>query len=571
MNCIHHPRCRVALLVLFLVGLGGACDSKKPATTKNTQTGLDLQKEAEVVAALDSQQDQESIRKVLQQLDSLDEHMKSRTAMTEDDRTALTKFFPLTESDWASIKQSTYSQGDAAYVEECLLLRTAMRGLNIDQATPTEQARQSFAWVMRMVYLDERIPWPAPAWSTLHGGSAISLSRAYAVLAAWQQLKLDGCFVGPSSLTRTASRTLPQNPGGKSTYAPVRACGVLVGDKVLLFDPTAGTPIWGADGKSIATLDEVKTNPKLVEAIAAAEEVKTWQPCLSVPLNALAKRMQALERLHPANINVILTIDLISLRERFLAKSAGRTCVGWNPPNDAHAPTRVIETYFGDEITGKGGPSLRDLHRVALVPLDALPKLELAGGPLASIKLDFGTKFEGLRWAAGSPRDYLLRGMFKDATAGLMHIKSEIDRERNRLEQGKEMLAEFNNYAERLSKLWADVERAKLRNDLVAGAEATKTLEAFAAQGRGRGVQRVFVMTYAVPPLSADLTYLLAVCVQERAERADAAGKSTKTDWENAHEWWNRYRDASQVSAVKLAPRDQHAQEMHARCQAKLK
>ena len=48
----------------------------------------------------------------------------------------------------------------------------------------------------------------------------------------------------------------------------------------------------------------------------------------------------------------------------------------------------------------------------------------------------------------------------------------------------------------------------------------------------------------ASKPLGAEVIYLMALCVHERAERSQ-----TPEQWKNAAEWWQRFLDASALAA----------------------
>jgi hypothetical protein len=504
----------------------------------------------------------------------LEGNINERPTLSEQDRTALGKILMLTAQEWNELEQQPYNQNDAAYLEECLLLRTAVRGLNIDNATPLVRATAGFDWVCRVVYLDNRFAHPTPAWCTLHGGSGVALSRAYVALAAWQQLGLDSCLIGPPALQRTVSsvaandRTAPE----KRTYAPVRACGVLLDGEILLFDHTSGKAIAGPGGKGIATLNQVRAEPKLAESLAPADEVKTWQPYLAVPYTSLAGRMKALEKLQPGACAVKLAVDAIALRDRLLAKHKEMPCGFWNPDGDVSSATRIVATFANEDLESATMASPRSQLRVKFVPTEILPETVLTGYVAASVKQGFGVRFERLRWSLGSPRDYQLRGMFKDATAGLMHVKGELERERSRVGQNHKLVADFDRISDTMLKLSAERERARRDNNGAKLAEASTKYDDFMKDNYTQAVLRAYIMSHATPPLTAEVMYLLAACVHERAERASLTNtKAAKADWENARDWWKRYLDASTEAKNVVPARDVHAQALLRRCDEQLR
>ena len=198
-------RSALPLAVIAASFLLAGCDAKKTPTTPTVQgpaPGKDA--EATALVALESQQDANHCRTVLQQLDNL-ESTRTRPTFSDSAKADVTAFLRLTPSEVAEISQPTFSQTDASYLEECLLIRAGVRSLRIDGRPPLERARIGFDWVCRMVYVDERVPWPANPWTTLQSGSGIALSRAYVVLAVWQQLGLDGCLIGPPALKTSLS------------------------------------------------------------------------------------------------------------------------------------------------------------------------------------------------------------------------------------------------------------------------------------------------------------------------------------------------------------------------------
>jgi hypothetical protein len=67
--------------------------------------------------------------------------------------------------------------------------------------------------------------------------------------------------------------------------------------------------------------------------------------------------------------------------------------------------------------------------------------------------------------------------------------------------------------------------------------------------------------------LAAEVTFLLAGCVQERAERAQLDQSAQAAGhWRNAAEWWNRFLDASVEARSPFPTREAHARAQLARC-----
>jgi hypothetical protein len=560
-----HPRYYYSIsapLLLALQFLFVGCDGRKPGTGSGPKTsGPGRDAEAGALAALESRQDAAHCRTVLQQLDAQD-GAGSRPVLSDSERADLTVLMRLTPGEVAELGQATFSQTDAAYLEECLLVRAGVRALHIDARPPLERARMGFDWACRMVYLDDRIPWPANPWTTLEAGSGVGLSRAYVVLAVWQQLGLDGCLVGPPALKMTASYAeTPTAVEVRPTYAPVRACGVQVGGDLFLFDPAAGKGLTRPDGKTALTLAEARRVADTVKGFAA-DEVTTWQPFLAPPLSGLSRRMEWLEGHNPGGSGVRLYVNVLAQRAKF----GSPACEVWNPAGDRLAATRVLARYAGDEPTAPGTPPVREIHRWSTLPLDRLPKTALSGRPLQELKSAFLLHFVALRYGPSTPRDLLLRGQYREATSALEDVKRTVDNARTRMDQDPTVQMEFDRWTKEFQTLMARVLRPD--PDDPDGSQARRNLEQFRNNARNRDTERAFVLGNASRPLAAEAAFLMAQSVHERAERAQAEGSAQAADhWRNAAEWWQRFLDASAQANSPFPAREPHARDLLARCQ----
>ncbi|HKB03485.1 MAG TPA: hypothetical protein VKD90_14780, partial [Gemmataceae bacterium] len=349
---MNHPRSRFFIPTVVVLAAGAlavpiflGCDSKRPATSPGgaTATGPVKGGEAAALADLDTKPDAEHCRTALQQLDNLDSAAQ-RPALSDSDRAEFVRFLRMTPAETAEIGQTTFSQTDAAYLEECLLVRTGVKSLRIDARPPLERARLGFEWACRLVYIDDRWTAPTNPWTTLQCGTGVAISRAYLILAVWQQLGLDGCLIGPPELETAPSATLPNptDPTARPTYAPIRACAVKVGSDLYLFDPASGRPVAGPDGKGPLTLAQAKAQPEAAKGLAKPEEVKTWQPFLAPTLSGLGRRMEWLERFDPGNVGVKLFINLARQRTEFAKDLGGAAAGAWSPEGDPFSAGRVL-------------------------------------------------------------------------------------------------------------------------------------------------------------------------------------------------------------------------------------
>lgn len=569
-----------ALLIVVVASIAtfsSGC-TKKPPTVSGTSPQVTREGITTALAGLETQQDLAHCRTALQQLDHL-EGTGARPALADSERSDLAALFRLTKTEEAEISQPTFSQTDAAYLEECLLVRAGVRSLKIDERKPLEKGRIGFDWVCRMVYVDDRVPWTAHPWMTLQTGSGVALSRAYVVLAAWQQLGLNGCLIGPPALKTTWSckqdvpGTPPQAfvPGAPLEYAPVRACGLKVGADVFLFDHLSGKAIPSPDGKGVLTLAQAKANPDAVKSLGSADEVKNWQPYLAPTLSCMARRMDWLERLNPANSGANLFVDMKALRDEFTRDFPNQPVDGWNPEGDSHTATRVLGRYAAEEPTSLTKLALRDRHPAQMVPFENLPKTLLAGQAEGHIKMIYAQQFQVLRYSSGSARDALVRGLFTEVTALLAPMKKFSEDARTRFDQDKGLQKDFEVWAEHFQSLNAAIIRARERDPSALPA-AEAAMNGFLSLRENHDVMTAFVRGTAARPLLAELTFLMAAAVHERAERAPADGSErTAGLWRNARDWWDRFLDASAQAKSPLPAREAHGRALKARCEQFLK
>jgi hypothetical protein len=546
--------------------------TKKPPTGSGTPTPATREGVTTALAGLESQQDLGHCRTALQQLDNL-ESTGARPALAPNERGDLAALFRFTKTEEGEISQPTFSQTDAAYLEECLFVRAGVRSLKIDKRPPLERARVGFDWVCRMVYVDDRVTWAASPWMTLQTGSGVALSRAYVVLAAWQQLGLNGCLIGPPALKTewSCKQDIPGTPqafvpGVPVHYAPVRACGLKVGTDVFLFDHTSGRAIPSADGKGVLTLAQAKATPERVKALASADEVKNWQPFLAPTLSCMARRMEWLEQLNPANSGANLFVDIKALRHEFARDLPDQPIDGWNPEGDAHTATRVLGRYAAEEAKFSQG-SILGRHRVAIVPLENIPKTALTGQAETQIKVLYLQHFEFLRYGWGSARDSLVRGLFSEVTGVLERMKTDFENAGTRFDQDKELRKDFDAWAEEFQSLSAAIIRARERDPASLPAAEAKMTE-FLADRKKVDIQRAFVRGTAARPLVAEVTYLMASAVHERGERAQLDGSERAAGlWRNTFDWWERFLDASARAHSALPAREAHGRALKARCE----
>jgi hypothetical protein len=555
------------------IALSPGCDARKGATEKGKSTlGVATDADASTVAQLDSQQDSEQCHIVLRQLDVLPS-ASERPAFSESDKAELGRVMRLTPAELGEVSQTNFTSTDGWYLSECLLTRAGVKSLRLESRPPLEQARLSFDWVCRLIYIDDRAGRPVNPWITYEVGWASPMSRAYAVLSAWQQLGLDGCLVGPSSLKDTNSVSFdPWDPAGASTYAPVRACGVKIGKDLFLFNPTIGKAYPSADGKGVLTLAEARANPELALGQKPADEAKDWRPFLCPPLSALSTRIRWLEKYNPGSLGVKLHSDM---RERLAAYKTDLPdipCEVWNPTSDVHNPTRILGRVATEELSAKNQKTLRDFCKAQSIPLGHVPIVDLKEAGLSGDALEyvlrvFAGPFDTLRFAPNTPRDLMIRGQFQQANQSLDVTKQMVDNARDRMQTDRTVQKDFQRWAEQFRQLYFQVNLARERNPAAMPA-AMKALDDFQNTPTNRNVERAFVLGHAARSLGAEVAFLLAACAHELAERGQLDNSATAAaNWKNAAEWWKRFLDASIQAGSPFPAREPHARALLARCQ----
>ena len=513
----------------------------------------------------------------------------------------------LNRGDIDAIAAKEFSALDPDYLQECLLLRDALRSLELEAFPPEVKAAKAFAWACRQVYIIDEVfpppdweqslpPWvlPAPAWWVLQDGSGCALDRVVIFLGLLQQLGLDGCLIGPPQLLDTPAFKVPKGQSSPS-YAPVRAVGVRVGKEILLFDPVLGKPILGPDGKKVATFAALRAKPEsspewLTASGIKADEIKTWEVFLSVPLSSCAPRMEWLQRQMAAANPVVLATDLPGLRGRFekeaLAADAlkGVNCRYWNLPDDALSPTRVLAAYDKEVRTDAGAmisPLKQQFWRsrfpMAFIPPPDVGGFVLEGDAFNRIKGIFEHEFTPVFLTSGSPRDLLLRGQFGNALAALDELDRVNASHRVRIARETNLKTALREWSDRASPVFAAIIRAERSGDAVALAKArADEAEFLKSPASERMVSFVLARTSLV--LSGEAKYLIALVLHERAERiqsrlersptpTDSLKAEAARSWDNVADNWRVFINNFPELSHHYKRRFDHARQLQQRAE----
>jgi hypothetical protein len=294
--------------------------------------------------------------------------------------------------------------------------------------------------------------------------------------------------------------------------------------------------------------------------------VKTWQPFLGPPLNALTKRMEWLEKLNPGSASARLFTDVRADAAKY--KEAGETPAVWNAPDDVFSPVRVVGLYSRDEPSPDGGPpkSLRERLRDD-IPYVLLPHNKVIPTAHGLVQGVFKSWYSRFWFSPGSARDLYVRGDLSNALAALNEIGSDVSTVKSRVDQDRTLRADFNEYFKKLFELAADQQRA--RGDPEAFAAATKAFQTFRTQPKNMDIERSYTLGTAARPMTAEVLYLQACCIHERAERAQLDGAAgAAAGWRNAAESWDRFLSEAAVLRPAFPGREAHAKAMRARCQS---
>jgi hypothetical protein len=295
----------------------------------------------------------------------------------------------LDKGELEEVGGTTFRLLDAHYLEGCFLLREISRSMPLDGLSPLERAEFCFRWVVRQVVLQEGRDEILPPQYVLKRGAGSSRERACVFFGLLQQLNLDACVIA-----------VPD----KSSAAKPWLVGVLIttGDTtdIYLFDARLGVPVPGPKGLGIATLAQLKAEPKLLDNLKAGDEksdlvydvgasqLASTEILLIAPLSALSARMRFLQDYVLADFDRInLAVRLPELMEKCDKLKAGPLRV-WSKAG-AQTPTSALRLFLPPE---EGGI---DATKEGLDKSNRLQTFEAEQTPRATIAYGF---MEGKAW-----------------------------------------------------------------------------------------------------------------------------------------------------------------------------
>ncbi len=581
---------------LLTAGCGGSVTTQ--VTTKPDRARTEDQLES-ARQALSGSPDRATCSTALQQLNAyFATHQDRRPApLTDEQRKLLQDRFGLDAGEVAEVDSPTYTLLDAPHVEFCFLLRDAVRSLELEKLSRAEQAAAGFAWVMRQV-MPHTSEGAIPPEFVLRRGWGSGPERAFAFVALLHQMGIPGCFV--------------THPNGTAPWA----CGALVevgGEKqVLLFDHRLGLPLPGAkgsaddplarafrlalpvagpdDGRQIATLAALRRQPDLLKPLTVddklpydvgAEQVKDAVVRLAPPLSALSARMRALQNdLFSPKPDVLLAADPAELIRQF--GSAAGVEGGADAVRGQAGAAGVLRRFLGPQDGGVDAEGRYQRAQLALVPRNALPRqvAQLEGDPGLWVQQFALGPFLSFQLEPRMPRDMVLRGQFKEAAGQLTSTLEDLRIQKDMLQTNPEVFAKFDAWKDELFKAYGDVGRAQEEARKGGSHEAVERALARREEVRKQGgkILAVLVLGGTAEPRGEQVTYQLALCMHEQAERLQAradqlahANPPAEADevkaargaaqgaWKDAAGWWRSYLQKNPNGPASLQARLLHA------------
>ncbi|MFL5243713.1 MAG: tetratricopeptide repeat protein [Gemmataceae bacterium] len=462
----------------------------------------------------------------------------------------------LDAGEMQEIQSRIFTPLDDHYLDVCFLMRDAAAGLEIENLPPAEQAQAAFAWTVRQVNLREpkALPNPdsrvfaQPPEFVLRRGWGSSLERSLVFLEILRQLGIEGCLVAQPSLNKQPW-----------------ACAVLViqEDKkpeLLLFDPRLGIALPAQDGKGIATLQAASGEPAVLEQLTVnksnsydvtSNEAAASELLLVPPLGSLSPRMVVLQdQFLGSSLHVNLTVNASETLGHF-EKAVDKK---W-PVRFYHDLVVLSRNFLPPEEGGVDTTHAEDIAKLAIVVQNlSLPRFIQDPDLPRPIRKQFTDQYAMpflLFWLQpGYPRDDVIRGKLGKASSSLVARLDELKDQKTFWQNNRREIEGF-------LKEWREPFLAAM-SQMQRNPSDMTAKEAFEKLREEGGKQlRIMFAGESADHLMAESTYLMASCMQEKAEfrqrrlsRVTRSGKesgeelnTTKDMWADALNWWQTYLD----------------------------
>ncbi|MDH3718351.1 MAG: tetratricopeptide repeat protein, partial [Planctomycetota bacterium] len=250
-------------------------------------------------------------------------------------------------TDLASMK---YTMSDAFYLREAVFMRDIARHVCSGSFDQLEMAQRLFDWTVHNIDLVEDVeegqqPIAQMPWLTVLTGSGRPLDRGWVFMLLARQQKLDVILLAVP---------LPDNPKLQRLWCTA----LLLDGKLYLFDQVYGLPIYGPDGKTVATLRQVQENPELLRQFdlpdqpypIEADRVKQVDAFVTAERQCLSRRMKKIATRLGAELHVVLTSRPSEVAKVIDAMPhVGRTRI-WTWPYQAEAKVYTPGTPSNKEL-----------------------------------------------------------------------------------------------------------------------------------------------------------------------------------------------------------------------------
>ncbi|WP_162659364.1 hypothetical protein [Tuwongella immobilis] len=570
--------------MLGMLTLLPGCSDKAATVTKATfeTTSPDDELLVNLPARIRRDPSADACRNLINQINN-SSLAKPDPAIPVDERTAmLAKQFALTENELREIRRPEFTALDAQELSDAILFREAINALEIRKLPLAQQVDELFGWMTRMIRPAERTGIPTPPQFVAIRGSGDGVERAYVFLALLRQLGVTAAIVGPESVATQATYLPPPNPNGRGTVrTPFWAVGVAIDGQLRLYDPFNGEIVRTATGEP-ATLQILRDKPESVKAwIDSAPQIESKSMdairaagiAFTTSVSSLAPRMQRLEPvLKSLQLQLAARVDE-QLAE--LQKLPGVKAVQpWAPPGDSGTLTHVLAEFLPVEQGGLGESKLGQQSFIEfirqMVPWGSFPpSLNSMSGPSSlRVRALVMERYQKFILEPNNPHLLLIRGQYDDLIQQMTSLREESGRLGGK--NLNDLDAKLAEWGPKLDAADANVARANRAKDIAASQRAQADLEQVIRDG---GEVAFMLERWTARLLAEEGTYLLCLCIQEKAEQSrilGVAGANLKDSWSSSKDWWERYlRDYPRQAALYPA-RIAHAKAMIARCQKML-
>ncbi len=590
---------RIYCVILFLmIGVTGCTTRPSQAPQESMEKEKRTDPWSEAAAILRRQPDLGGARQSISLLSKeLADHPTETipSAMPDDQLKDLSQRLRLTADESKDLGGSNFTNLDAAYLAECLILRDAVRSLDLGQLPMEMKIRLVFDWVCRQVYLKpgrmitgngQIISPPLPPQYAIYRGFGHGIDRVYLFLAMLQQLGVDACLIGPPGQETARSVNYVEN---RIVEGPFWAVGCQVSDqKILLFDPWRGEPIPGPN-QTIGTLaqaleyaDPIRTwnTDKSNQRTITEKDIKSATAYAATPYSACSLRMKLMEEKIGQELGIRLYHDIESLRLKF-----GPNARIWSPAasDDPFCLTRVRPSFLPIEEGGTNNPPERTLRlyeqltNISTVPMQLFQPPPRINQPEVKNALGeiFRRRFLDVVLST-NPRERIARGQYNDVIRTMVSKERMIGISRDRARLAKASDDEIASWADHANDLYEKLARARLPQNVANLPDAQAAVEKMWQSG-GPIIQMIDDQM-TMPVCAAEISYILAVCKHEQAERASirvlrSADKSAakadaksaaRQSWLVADDAWKRYFAASESFQAADPERLSHVRKMAA-------